>query len=287
MKNKILLIFGLLLSSLGYAQSTLSAGDIAIIQYNSDGNPEGIKFLALTTIESGTVINFTDKGWVTTGTPSFRAGEGIHTWTAGAKVNCGDIVTMSISTSSWNLATGGDQILAYQGTTASPTFIFAINNDGAGVWQSSATSSNTSGVPLGLINGTNAVAIQEVDNVIYSGSLSGSRATILSNICNKANWNSGTTSTSSNSVNQTFTGIFNSTATYTTSWDVGPNDYFNAVIDGDYTEVGAISICNCTVNATKTLTVTGTVTVENNITNNGTIQAGQTHTFIFNTFSKY
>ncbi len=272
MKSKILLFFGLIITSFGYSQSTLSAGDIAIIQYNADGNPEIIKFLALTTIESGTTINFTDNGWITTGTPAFRTNEGVHTWTAATKVNCGDVVTMSIPNGSFNLGSAGDQIFAYQGTLASPTFIFGINNQSAGVWQTSATTARNSGLPAALTNGMNAVAIQEVDNVIYSGSLTGSRATILSNICNKANWNSGTTATSSNTANQNFTSTFNSTATYTTSWDVGPNDYFTAVIDGNYTEAGTISICNCTVNATRTLTVTGTITVENDITNNGTIQ---------------
>jgi hypothetical protein len=276
----IILIFFILLNSF-YAQSTLSAGDIAIIEYNSDGTSEDIKFLALRSMEIGTTINFTDNGWITTGVAQFRTGEANtpRTWTATSTVSCGDIINFPVTPgggADFNLGGSGDQILAYQGTSASPTFIFAINNEGSGVWQASATSARTSGLPSGLTDGVNAVAIQEVDNVIYSGPLSGSRETILSNICDKSNWNSGSTSTSSNTVNQIFTDTFNSSATWDgSSWDISGSNFFTGTIDGSYSTAsnGDFRVCNCTVNASETLTINsgGTVTVEDNITNNGNI----------------
>lgn len=39
-------------------------------------------------------------------------------------------------------STSGDQVLAYQGSESSPTFIHALNNEGAGVWQAGATSTS-------------------------------------------------------------------------------------------------------------------------------------------------
>ena len=276
MKKNILFLTAILFSNLFYSQTTLTAGDIAIIQYNSDGNPEVLKFLALTSMESGTTINFTDNGWVTTGTPAFRTGEADtpHTWTAPSDIICGDIVTVSIPNGSFNLGADGDQVFAYQGTAASPTFIFAMNNDGNGVWQTSATSARNSGLPASLTNGTNAVAIKEVDNVIYSGPLTGSKATVLANICNKSNWNSGTSATSSNTVNQNFTGTF-TTTWVAGAWDGSGSDFLNTTINDDFdtSTDGNFEACNCTVNASQTLTINsgGTVTVDNNITNNGAI----------------
>lgn len=283
MKKIITFIFTIFLSNVLFSQTTLSAGDIAIIQYNSD-NPAGveeIKFLALRSMEAGTIINFTDNGWdTTTAPPTFRTTEGTYIWTAPSAVSCGDIVTMSITVGGFNLGTSGDQILAYQGTIASPTFIFAINNDDPiGEWQASATSARDSALPPGLINGENAVAIREVDNVIYSGSLSGSRETILTNICNSTNWNVGSTTTSHNTNNQTFLGVFNSSSIWNGSvWSIAgvPSaDYFTAIIDGNYdtSTDGNFKTCNCTVSAGNSLIVNsgGTVTVKDNITNNGAI----------------
>lgn len=165
------------------AQTTLSPGDIAILQYNSDGNPEVIKFVALTSMESGTTINFTDNGW---NGSAFRTSEGVYTWTAASSVSCGDIITMSIATGSFNLNANGDQIFAYQGTLASPSFIFGINVS-TGNWVDGTPSSRKTALPSALTDGTNAVTLTHIDNTKYTGSLTGSKTTILSNICNSSN----------------------------------------------------------------------------------------------------
>lgn len=280
MKKIILLIACIFFSNIQFSQTTLAAGDIAIIQYNSRGNPEVIKFIALTNIESGTTINFTDKGWQTSTPVGFRSNEGVHTWVAATNIACGTIVTVSLTNSIGNigLSADGDQILVYQGTLTSPVFIFAINNEGNGIWQADATSAQTSAIPPGLTNGTNAVAIQEVNNVIYSGSLAGNKTTVLSNICNKANWNSGNTATSNDTNDVSSILDFTDTfiATFTGgSWSLSGSEFVATIIDDsfDTSSDGNFETCTCTVNSGNTLNVNsgGTVTVAENIINNGTI----------------
>jgi hypothetical protein len=54
-------------------------------------------------------------------------------------------------------AASGDQILVDQGENNNPNFIYALNSEGSG-WQSDATSSNTSALPEGLVEGESAIA---------------------------------------------------------------------------------------------------------------------------------
>lgn len=198
--KKLFLLFTVCILSFVDSFAALNPGDIAFVQYNADA--DNYAFVALVNIAAGEVINFTDNGWLSSG--SFRGGEGTETWTAPSSIDCGDVITLSGLT---GLSGSGDQILAYQGTSASPTFIAAINNEGAGVWQANATSSNTSALPTGLTNGTNAVAVNEVDNVVYDGStLVGTGAAVGAAINTNGAWAGG-----SNTVEQTFSGTFDIT----------------------------------------------------------------------------
>jgi uncharacterized protein len=176
----------------------LSAGSIAIVSYNSDTN-KIFSFVALTDIPAGEAIKFTDNGWTSAG--AFRANEGVITWTPpAAGVTKGTVITINTTgavtatsgtvteTGDVNMSTAGDQLLAYQGADSSPTFLFAINNEGAAVWQSTASDSNTSALPTGLTNGTNAVALTEIDNARYNGPTSGTAAELLAAISNRSNW---------------------------------------------------------------------------------------------------
>jgi len=192
--KKLLLSFYVVfsLSTTLFAQTTLSPGDIAITGANCD-NPDDFSFLLLVDIEAGTVIKFTDNGWFAAG--GFRSGEGIQTYTAPSALAAGTTIIFSTSSAdftpsgSFALAAAGDQLLAYQGDEATPTHIYALNIEGSHVWQADATSSNTSALPTGLTNGTNAVAVEEFDNVMYSGSTTfASPAEALSAISNYINW---------------------------------------------------------------------------------------------------
>lgn len=268
MKYRLTLLLSIILSNIMLAQTTLSAGDIAIVQYNSDPDPEVIKFVAFTSMEIGTTINFTDNGWSGS---SWRSTEGIHTWTATTNISCGEIVPVSIPNGGFDLAVQGDQVFAYQGDlTSSPTLIFGLNVS-SGNWTDGSPASRRTALPSPLVDGTNAVTLTHIDNTKYTGSLSGTKAVILSNICNPANW------TGSNTVTQDFTDTFTSEINWNTSWSgTGtPSDYFKAILHEDYitADDGDFSVCELQINTDKTLTVSsgGTVTIENNITNNGSI----------------
>lgn len=208
------------------APTTLTAGDIAIIGFNFD-DPDQMAFVLLVNIGSGTQINFTDNGWRSNNT--FRTGEGTFTWTAGTDLPAGTIVVPAVSGVAFSNT--GDQILAYQGTSSSPTFLYAVNSEGSGVWQSSATSSATSALPTGLVNGTSAIALNEIDNSKYTGITSGTKAQLLAAIGNPANWSGsnairqtmptgsftvqGTVPTNTPTPTFTFTPTSTSTATFT------------------------------------------------------------------------
>ncbi|MBL7977712.1 MAG: T9SS type A sorting domain-containing protein [Bacteroidetes Order II. Incertae sedis bacterium] len=193
MKKIVTILFVLLsITPSLVAQTTLSAGQLVIVGFNMD-DPDQFSFVPLVDLASGTVIKFTDNGWIAT-TSSFRTGEGTITYTAPSAVTAGTVITFSSpaaapfsSAGSFAFSATGDQILAYQGSDSSPTFIFAVNNDGAAVWQTDATSANNSALPSGLTNGTNAVALSELDNYLYTGP-TGNPTQLLASVSNSANW---------------------------------------------------------------------------------------------------
>jgi hypothetical protein len=186
--SRLLTLVGLLaLSHNGFGQTTLQAGDIAIVGFAFD-NPDEISFVTLVDLEANTVIKFTDKGWLSSD-DKFRSNEGVYTWTTNTTINAGTII--SEETSGVNFPDSGEQIIVFQGSVTSPTLIYALNSEGStGVWQSNATSSNTSALPTGLTNGENAMAFIEKDNGKYliSNGLSGTKSEILNLITDTANW---------------------------------------------------------------------------------------------------
>lgn len=186
----IYLVLIVFLTSLSYGQSKLVAGDIAIVLYNAD-SIDGFGFVCLTTIDSGTEILFTDNGWYSGG--GFRATEGTFSWIASSSYGCGDVIVLD-SISPMSLSASGDQILAYQDSSGIPLFITALNNDGAGVWQATASNANNSALPSGLSNGVNAIALTEQDNAVYVDSLNGSLAFIRSKVFNSTSFAGNNTS---------------------------------------------------------------------------------------------
>jgi len=112
-------------ASLG--QTTLSAGDVALIGINS-ANPDQFSIVLLKNISANTVINFTDNGF--TGINTGRTGEGFLTYTSPLSQNAGTVLTwtngMTITGTGWssnnpsNFAFNGsgDQLFIFQGSTA-------------------------------------------------------------------------------------------------------------------------------------------------------------------------
>ncbi|MBL7723630.1 MAG: T9SS type A sorting domain-containing protein [Chitinophagaceae bacterium] len=166
------------------AQTTLVAGDIAFTGYVASHNAptfDEFSFVLLKNITAGTVINFTDNGWLSTNV--FRTGEQTVTWTSNAALVAGKEIHIvgttatlagggsagTVTGTALSLSVNGDQVLAYQGTTAAPTFISAIHmnvyviavgdptNTTAAAWDGTANTTNASSLPTGLTTGTNAI----------------------------------------------------------------------------------------------------------------------------------
>jgi hypothetical protein len=125
------------------AQTTLAAGDVAVVGINS-ANPDKFSVLLLKNITTGTVINFTDNGFTGTNTTG-RTGEGFLTYTAPSGQAAGTVLTwtngMSITGTGWSSAAptnfalnaSGDQMFVFQGSTANwatqsdVTLLFGMN----------------------------------------------------------------------------------------------------------------------------------------------------------------
>jgi hypothetical protein len=218
----------LLISMISQAQpTTLSAGDIVIVGWNSTDNTvnsgiadDDIDFLLLKNINAGTVIYFTDFGWTGSGfqlnenngcTPGTgAASDGCIKWTAstflpiGTQIRIGCKVGLTSSTGTVtgvtasatpgiyvSLTTAIDQIFAFQGSLASPTFIAAVQYGGPswlGVTSCQFTST-ASANPGALVGGYSLLYTSTIDNNKYSGALLNGNAAILRTaILNQTNW---------------------------------------------------------------------------------------------------
>jgi hypothetical protein len=164
--------------------TVLTVGDIAVVQYNS-GTTDSFSFVFARDVEAGTVVNFTDNGWLAAG--GFRLGEGTVTYTAPTAITGGTVITLT----GLNLDDAGDQIIAYQGTEANPTILYLVDlADGNNTVAGDATNDNTTALPPGLTLGVNAVAVP-FDNAIYAGPIDGSPPQLFPLISNSANWIDG------------------------------------------------------------------------------------------------
>lgn len=211
-----------------FAPVTLAPGDIAFTGYNSDPTNDEFSFIVLKSggLPVGTKLFFTDNGFnnltnqlstnegimfldVTTAIPQFsqiKITSGT-TYTV-TPLGTGAATASVVGTAFIALSTGGDQVIAYQGYTTTPTFISAIhlNADNTGTLSSLSTwddftngvSASRSAIPTGLTNGTNAVmvvtgtagAFTEIDNAVYNctGANSGNETIIRTSINDRANW---------------------------------------------------------------------------------------------------
>lgn len=176
---------------------SLDPGTIAIIGYEGD-SPDWFSIVLLEDIPEGTVVYFTDNGFNDTG--ALNTTEGTIAWTVPAGgLTAGSVVkftgdTWSVdqgsvtTTGSFNLATGGDQIIVYQGSSSSPSFIYAISSL---PWATSGTiSSNTTYLPTGLVDGETAFDFSiEYDNGYYNViPFEGTHDELLASIADETNW---------------------------------------------------------------------------------------------------
>ena len=182
----------------------LSAGDIAVVAYNADGD-DSFAWVALTDIAANTVINFTDSSWQATafrGTEHLDAG-GPLTWSSATDLAAGSVIVYSGATlNTWNVgvaggvgpvfSTGGDQVFVYEGSNAAPDFVYGVqfaNAAGIVAAPTVSSSTNTTNVPdaLSLAAGT-MVDLGNFDDGYYNGITEGSQAELLAAIADSANW---------------------------------------------------------------------------------------------------
>ena len=81
----LFLLFFSITSSAVYAQTTLSAGDVAFLGYNTDANgteDHSFSWITLEDLSAGTVIYFTEEGWNANGNTWYGSSEGHYSWTA-------------------------------------------------------------------------------------------------------------------------------------------------------------------------------------------------------------
>ncbi len=233
--------------------TVLQAGDIAFIGFATD-TPDRFAFITFVNINANTQITFTDNGWKSDNT--WRTGESIGIWTAPAGgVTVGTVIEINsttvtgggtISVGLTGMSNSGDQLIAYQGVSSTPTFITAINMNWV-VWQPDASDSNKSKIPTGLTSNINANAVMN-ENGYYNGITSGTVNFLKSAINNPANW------TSTNSGPQI--------------WKNWSFSFGNQTTNNTNTTIKDLTIANdetLTVDADKQLTITGA------LTNNGTI----------------
>ncbi|MBL7909894.1 MAG: T9SS type A sorting domain-containing protein [Bacteroidia bacterium] len=187
-----------------FAQTSLVPGDIAFSGYTSNTlSGDEFSFVLLKNISAGTSINFTDNGWLGAPTNTFRTGETTVTWVSPSALVAGIEIKINGTTATFvgggpagsvtgtalSLSTVGDQVLAYQGSVSSPTFISAIHmnvfvngidpfnfTSTSAVWDGSVNSVSGSGLPPGLTTSINAIWIgvqavssSEFDNSHFTG----------------------------------------------------------------------------------------------------------------------
>ena len=243
-KSKLILAFFILLAGVAPLDAQpLVAGDIAFTGYNSSSYGNNFSFVVLRSLNAGTTINFTDIGWnPLTSSLTSTGTDGIFTWTspnlaqftevtiainntAGTAISSVSAGTATNPTGGIGTGTGmilsasGDQIFAFTGTQAAPTFIAGIHcntqiaNGTLGTastlagWDDIqvsntvgfAYSANNSHIAPGLTNGVNAIMVVSGTQGAYSeydadrynctgAGTSSSAVALAAAITNLSNW---------------------------------------------------------------------------------------------------
>jgi len=224
MKTKLhllsILICTLFIGVNSNAQTTLAAGDIAVIYHLSEtsttaqgatANLDRIGLVLLKDIDANTTFKVTENG-SNNGT-SIELDEGVIIFTAQTSLTAGTVIDLVSSDqldmgrtsniplitdgnapADYAVSTSGDQTIIYTGSEASPTFIYSAFFDGTS-WDDAATcGGNCSGSQSvepssGPTFAYGATATNEFDNNWYSGPTTfNTPAEALAAINNPTNW---------------------------------------------------------------------------------------------------
>lgn len=221
-KHLLLLVFCLLLCRASSAQP-IPIGEVVFTGYNSSADPDNsnfsgeFSFVLLSSVQSGQILSFTDRGWLATG--GFRDGEGTLTLSFDAFYACSAEFRVYQEGNSWTvevisgtgspsitesgdfgLSSAGDQIFVYNGHME-PTLLdqsaFITALQFAGAWQSEATGTIESTQPPIFSNhpGTTFVIDPQFDHGKYNCLINaGQLLDLRANIYNLNNWEFGNSS---------------------------------------------------------------------------------------------
>ena len=194
--------------------TVLLPGDVMITGFDSSGTDE-FSFVPLVNLAANSEIRFTDNGWFAAG--GFRANEGKVVYvapaggvSAGTRIGitsdgAGAVAVVSGPGTAFNetggttfsFNTSGDQLIAFQGTIAAPTPLFALTTNRS-TFDADATSATATALPTGLTLGSTAIALggtsAGTSNAQYNDTvLAGTAAEIASAVANPLNWTTSAT----------------------------------------------------------------------------------------------
>lgn len=187
-------------------QTAFSAGDLVFVAYrmNATGAEDEIALLTLVDIIPGTFINLTDAKFTSNAQPQCTGG---IVWTSPDNecITAGTVITIqtdamvankgTVTGSGFGLSSGGDQVIVYTSTAASPHYITALSSNGW-IAENTSCSGSLSMIPAGLADGLTAVNLSTAPgnvsgnsvNAYYNGSQSGNPAQLKAAILDPANW---------------------------------------------------------------------------------------------------
>ncbi|MBB3124375.1 hypothetical protein FHS04_001893 [Mesoflavibacter sabulilitoris] len=307
MKKFTLLIF-FLFTILSFGQTLLQPGEIIITGYNAN-DADQFTFVLLTETSTGTVVKFTDNSWNNT-TSSFSTSEGIIEWQSDQDLPCGTEITITETsgnnftpsigvvtnnpTGGFSLNGGGEQILVFRDTTATPFFLYGISFDSTGWTYDPVNNSTTSDLPASLTLGTSALNLGgNISNAKYNCTTTTTTANILADAGTASNWLTSSTRFSNLGGCGYTCDIANPCGTTIATWTSGTwqggilPDLTKSVIINDYYDTsinGSFSACSLTVSAGNTLFIADNtfVEVQRNVDNNGIINLQTAGSFLQN-----
>ncbi len=189
-----------------FGQTSLSAGDMAIVLIQSDA-PDAFEWMSFVDLEANTVIKFSENAIQSDG--RLKSNEGTITFTASSAISKGVVQRWYSGTTDDQYSTSGsvafsasgDQVIAYQESGENKTFLYYAGFAKATtVITSEDPSTNTSYVPSGLSTGAYTVIdMGSTDNYYYktSNGASGTASELLASIGATSNWTASSDAISS------------------------------------------------------------------------------------------
>ncbi|EIJ41121.1 putative extracellular nuclease [Beggiatoa alba B18LD] len=248
------------------SQATLTAGDIAIIGFNTNTSPDNLAILFLTDVPAGEIFFIVDNEVTTAdGTTFADYNEAEYTFTAISAIAKGTVIVLGfgsgqdVSNATYSYASSGgtpglgngEEIYIYQTSTnvyntGTSTFIFGISQGG-----------NTGLRPSGLIDnqtwidfGSDRAYQYKPTGAVYSGD----KNALLTAIGNTSNYNASTSSITLNNSDYSFS-IGSSLPTVTLSLSASTGDETTATV--------------ITLTATASSAVSGDQTLDISVTGTG------------------